>query len=200
MAILDFGKSVWEESLGEELGGIPDLLILEGTWWRERACETRLDHLTSVRELPFPDIFVGSYKGARVAYCCAYGAARAVEPSQIFAQLGTPLTIQIGTCGVLTPGIAAGSVTIPRKARALDGVSQFYGSGDVVEFSPEFSQRADQLLRDAGCQTLDTRHITWPSLFAQSEDMCADWAKEGMQTVDMEATAVAAVATKYGSA
>lgn len=135
--------------------------------------------------MPFPDIFVGNYKNARVAYCCAYGAARAVEPSQIFAQLGTPLLIQIGTCGVMSPRIAAGTVAIPLKAAARDGVSQCYGASGTVDFSANWSHRADQSLRDIRVATRCTRHVTRPSLFAQSDEICARWASEGLETVDM---------------
>ncbi len=200
LAILDFEREVWDKVLGPALGDVPHVLILEGTWWRAQACEKRLARLDNVQELPFPDIFAGSFEGARVAYCCAYGAPRAVEPSQIFAQLGTPLIIQIGTCGVMTPGIPAGAVTVPRSAMARDGVSQYYGAGDSVDFDARWCARADTLLREANCTVLNTHHLTWPSLFAQSETICSGWAQEGLQTVDMEASAVAAVATRYGRA
>ncbi len=200
MAILDFDRSVWENALGLSAGDVPHVLILEGTWWRAQACETRLARLNDVQELPFPDIFTGSFGEARVAYCCAYGAARAVEPSQIFAQLGTALIIQIGTCGVMTPGIPAGAVTVPRSAAARDGVSQYYGAGNEVDFDAKWCARAETLLRSTGCTALNTSHVTWPSLFAQSDEICSAWAKEGLQTVDMEASAVAAVAARYGCA
>lgn len=200
MAILDFDGSVWAEALDRSLDDVPHVLILEGTWWRAQACETRLERLRDVKELPFPDIFTGTFGKARVAYCCAYGAPRAVEPSQIFAQLGTPLIIQIGTCGVMAPGIPAGAVTVPRSTAARDGVSQYYGAGNEVNFDANWCSRADALLQEANCKVLNTRHITWPSLFAQSEEICSDWAREGLQTVDMEASAVAAVAARYGRA
>jgi len=200
LAILDFDKAMWENALGSALGGVPHVLVLEGTWWRAQACENRLARLSDVRELPFPDIFAGSFGKARVAYCCAYGAPRAVEPSHIFAQLGTPLIIQIGTCGVMTPGIPAGAVTVPRSAAARDGVSQYYGAGEEVNFDANWCARADMLLREANCNVLSTRHVTWPSLFAQSDEICSGWAQEGLQTVDMEASAVAAVAARYGRA
>ena len=199
MAVLDFGRTVWEGALGDTLGGVPDVLILEGTWWRERATEQRLGRLASVRELPFPDMFAGEFDGARVAYCCAYGAARAVEPAHVFAQLGTPLVIQIGTCGVMTDDFGAGTVAVPRKAEARDGVSPHYGAAASVGFDTGWAGRAEEILTELGVAARDTRHLTWPSLFAQSDAMCAGWAAEGLQTVDMEAAAVAAVAARFGA-
>lgn len=198
MAILDFEPSIWREALGHALGGIPDVLILEGTWWRETACQTRLERLTEVSELPFPDMFVGNFGKARIAYCCAYGAARAVEPTHIFAQLGTRLVIQIGTCGVLTSDIDAGTVVVPRHARARDGVSEHYGAKDIVTFSSGLAARAEEFLEAQGVPSRDSAHLTWPSLFAQSDAMCRDWAAQGVETIDMEASAVAAVAARFG--
>lgn len=200
MAILDFEPKVWQEALAGALGAVPSVLILEGTWWRETATASRLSHLSDVCELSFPDIFVGTYQGTRVAYCCAYGAARAVEPAQIFAQLGTPLIIQIGTCGVVLPGLEVGAVAVPRRATAADGVSQYYGAGPQVDFDPHWTARAEETLRDMGITAQDTNHLTWPSLFAQSDEMCAGWARDGIQTIDMEASAVAAVASRFGRA
>lgn len=200
MAVLDFDRGVWDRALDGALTEIPDVLILEGTWWRDRATRSRLAHLTDVTELPFPDMHVGRYAGAVVAYCCAYGAARAVEPAHVFAQCGTPLVIQIGTCGVLAGGIAPGAVAVPGAAAARDGVSVHYGAGPDVFFDGGWSARARAILGAAGIDARDTRHLTWPSLFAQSDAMCAGWAAEGLQTVDMEAAAVAAVSTRFGAA
>ena len=154
--------------------------------------------LTAVRELPFPDMFAGEFDGARVAYCCAYGAARAVEPAHVFAQLGTPLVVQIGTCGVMTDEFGAGTVAVPRKAEARDGVSQHYGAGASVGFASDWAGQAEDILQDLAVAARDTSHLTWPSLFAQSDAMCAGWAAEGLQTVDMEAAAVGAVAARFG--
>ena len=198
MAILDLEKSVWIDALGDKLDVVPDVLILEGTWWRQAACEARLQRLSGVIELPFPDMFVGTFDDARIAYCCAYGAARAVEPAHVFAQLGTPLLIQIGTCGVMVEDIDPGTVAVPRTASARDGVSVHYGAGEVVDFDRHWADRAEVALRARDIPVRQTRHVTWPSLFAQSDALCRDWAEDGLETVDMEASAVAAVAHRFG--
>ncbi len=104
MAILDHSDQIWRDALGMPEGQEPVALILEGTWWRETATAARLALLEDVRELEFPDMFVGTWHGLSIAYCCAYGAARAVEPAHIFAQMGTPVLIQIGTCGTFGYG------------------------------------------------------------------------------------------------
>lgn len=197
MAILDYSADVWLNALSLSESDIPRGLILEGTWWRKSATENRLGKLENVRELDFPDMYIGQWQGIQVAYCCAYGAARAVEPAQIFAQLGTPLLIQIGTCGILDPAIRPGTVTLPELCDACDGISPIYGAADTVQVDNKWIAAAERLLHDRDLDTIRTRHLTWPSLFAQSDAMCDDWANRGIKSIDMETTTVVAVANHY---
>ena len=198
MAILDYSGDIWREALGIPQGREPSALILEGTWWRETATGNRLAKLSDVRELAFPDMFAGSWNGVDVVYCCAYGAARAVEPAHIFAQLGTPLLIQIGTCGTLDPQASTGKVILPETCAARDGVSQHYRAGETVRTDAHWLQRAERHLNDRAVETQRAYHLTWPSLFAQSDEMCDGWAAEGLLSIDMETSTVAAVADYFG--
>lgn len=200
MAILDLSADVWRDALNMPLGQEPDILILEGTWWRETAVRTRCSHLTMVREMAFPDMFIGHFGAAKVAYCCAYGAARAVEPAHVFAQMGTPLIVQIGTCGALRLDLSAGAVMVPDKVAAKDGVAHLYSGSDVLTLDPAWSDRARRVLTDLNIPAVRGSHLTWPSLFAQSDAMCAAWTAQGFASVDMETSAVAAVAQHFGVA
>lgn len=199
MAILDYSGQIWRDALQMPKGQQPDALILEGTWWRSDATKARLAHLDDVRELPFPDMFVGTWHGLSIGYCCAYGAARAVEPAHVFAQMGTPLLIQIGTCGTLDVDVFTGTVVLPECCAARDGVSQFYGAGDTVHTAPGLVDLAETALSAHGVVTARTKHLTWPSLFAQSDEMCTNWTAEGLVSIDMETSAVIAVGNRYGA-
>jgi len=198
MAILDYPSTIWQEALDLSTGQIPKALILEGTWWRSQATKNRLSHLSNVKELNFPDMFLGEYEGVSVVYCCAYGAARAVEPAHIFGQLGTPLLIQIGTCGTLDVNASTGTVVLPESCAARDGVSQIYGAGDTVHTCESWISKAESLLRAESIVTSRTNHLTWPSLFAQSDAMCDRWTEEGFVSIDMETSTVVAVADYFG--
>lgn len=200
MAILDYSADIWREALDIGEGEEPAALILEGTWWRETASENRLGKLTDVKELAFPEMYSGIYGNVPVVYCCAYGAARAVEPAHVFAQMGTPLLIQLGTCGTLDVDASTGQVILPEVCAARDGVSQYYGAGETVRTDPGWVERAEQVLQSFERQTQRAYHLTWPSLFAQSDEMCNGWAAEGLLSIDMETSAVVAVANRFGSA
>jgi len=197
MAILDYNAQIWRDALDLPMGTEPVALVLEGTWWRSTATKNRLAKLSNVRELAFPDMFIGDSNGCSIAYCCAYGAARAVEPAHIFAQLGTPLLIQIGTCGTLDIDIGTGTVVLPETCVADDGVSHLYGAGKSVSTNHDKVNSAEQHLQQQGVKTKRTHHLTWPSLFAQSDEMCQQWTRDGLQSVDMETTTVVAVAKHF---
>ena len=199
MAILDLQPDTWHRALGLPKGMEPVALILEGTWWRDRATRNRLARLADVQETQFPDIFTGKWNGLSVAYCCAYGAARAVEPAHVFAQMGTPLLIQIGTCGAIDSGLETGTVMVPDAAAGRDGVSQHYCSAATIDLDLGYATRARTLLAKRGIVVDRGAHLTWPSLFAQTDANCTAWAAEGLRTVDMETAAVAAVAQHFGA-
>jgi len=126
---------------------VPDALILEGTWWRKTATENRLAHLSNVRELNFPDMFIGEFRGS-----CA----------------------------------------------AKDGVSQIYDAGSTVQTTQQRVSQAENLLHKENIVTTRSKHLTWPSLFAQSDAMCDEWIKQGFLSIDMETSTVVAVADYFG--
>ena len=97
--IFEVTREEWLAGLKLAEDEIPDVVILEGSWWRAERQAMRLSHLTEVRELGFPDAFWGKWKDKKIVFCMAYGAPRAVEVSQIFASLGFKMVTQIGTCG-----------------------------------------------------------------------------------------------------
>ena len=199
MAILDYSEQHWRDALGIAKGREPTALILEGTWWRDAATKSRLSLLDNVVELAFPEMFIGEWNGVRIAYCCAYGAPRAVEPAHIFGQLGARTLIQIGTCGSLDPDASTGVVSLPRHCVASDGVSQYYGAGGSVQTDADLVSVAEQRLSERGIASQRTRHLTWPSLFAQSDEMCVEWKRQGIATIDMETSAVVAVGDRFGA-
>ena len=199
MAILDYTAQHWRDALNIEEGSEPAALILEGTWWRKTATQSRLAYLDNVVELDFPEIYIGDWNGTRIAYCCAYGAARAVEPAHIFSQIGTKTLIQIGTCGSLDTDATTGVVALAEECVAKDGVSQYYGAKPSVYTDLDLVTRAESALSKLDITTQRTRHLTWPSLFAQSDEMCVGWARDGIATIDMETSAVIAAGERFGA-
>lgn len=197
---MDLTAEEWQRALQLDDADLPVAVISEGTWWRERATTERLNSLEDVRELAFPDMFLGRWHGRPVVYCCAYGAPRAVEVVHLFGCLGAELAIQIGTCGGLQGQLEPGDVVVPSTAACEEGVARIYGSGDVTEAHPKWSERTRALLRAKDRTVHDGNHLTWYSIFAQDGAMVDDWHESGYLSVDMETATTLAVAQHYDMA
>ena len=197
-SIMEITTDEWLAALQITQAEVPEAVIVEGSWWRQQRTDWRLSYLTDVEELRFPDIFVGQWRGKRVAYCCAYGAPRAVEIIHLFSLIGAKLAIQIGTCGGLQPGLNPGDIIVPAVAIARDGVAHLYGGQEEVNSDPLWSENARSAMRARGINVHQGRHLTWSSIFAQDQRLIETWRLAGYLSVDMETATTFAAASYFG--
>jgi len=190
----------WLEAMKLDAAEIPDVVIVEGTWWRQQQTDRRLGYLTEVRELEFPDIFWGRWKDKKVAFCCAYGAARTVEIIHLFGVLGTKLAVQIGTCGGLQAHLKPGDIILPEVVTCREGVAHMYGATDAVLGSSEWIDRAQALLQARQQTSYRGLHMTWASLFSETAQMMEAWHRAGYLSVEMETGTTFAVARHFNMA
>lgn len=190
-------KSDWLSAIGMTFAEVPRKIILEGTWWQKTRYPMRLEYLTGVRELKFPDMYLGEFEGEKIMFCCAYGASRAVEPVHIFGLLGTEIVIQIGSCGGLQEQVRTGDVVIPTTSVIGEGASQYYDqliSSTATEYLVESVNRT---LTTLGLTTHVGRHISTSALLQQSDKQITKWQLEGLLGVDMETSAVYSAAEYF---
>jgi uridine phosphorylase len=199
-SIMDIPREEWLEAMNLAEADIPDVVIVEGSWWRQQRTDWRLSHLTDVRELEFPDIFWGRWKDRKIAFCCAYGAARTVEVIHLFGVLGTKLAVQIGTCGGLQAHLKPGDIILPEVISCREGVAFMYGTADAVLGSSGWIDKAQALLETRQHTTYRGLHVTWSSLFAETAQMMEAWHRAGYLSVEMEAGTTYAVARHFGMA
>ena len=196
--IFEVTREEWLAGLKLAEDEIPDVVILEGSWWRAERQAMRLSHLTEVRELGFPDVFWGKWKDKKIVFCMAYGAPRAVEVSQIFASLGCKLVIQIGTCGGLQPDLQPGDIIVPAAIRCEDGVAEHYVEGGAISADPAWLTKAKDALEAQGRVVRVGAHVTFSALFAETVEMYETWHAAGLLSVEMEAASTIAAAARYG--
>ncbi|MBO67263.1 MAG: hypothetical protein CL398_03030 [Acidiferrobacteraceae bacterium] len=187
----------WLELAGLTQHEIPDLLILEGTWWHKKAVEQRLAYLTNVRETKLPDMYTGTYQNRRIMFCCAYGAPRAIEPVHICGIMGTPIVVQIGSCGALQKHIKTGDIVIPDLAHIGEGASEYYGQHRQSIPDLALTGKARTEIMNKGITTHTGSHLTTSALFQQDLETIKRWNKEGYLAVDMETSAVFSVAQYF---
>lgn len=187
----------WLEAIGMKLEEVPKKIILEGTWWHKTRYPVRLAYLEKVRELKFPDMYLGSFEGERVMFCCAYGASRAVEPVHIFAILGSTKVIQIGSCGSLQENVQTGDVVIPTISIIGEGASRYYGQEEKATSTNSLAMDAKVAFSKLGIKAHLGSHISTSSLLQQSDEMIHDWRNRNLLGVDMETSAVFSAAEKF---
>ena len=190
----------WCRALGLDPADVPGLVVLEGSWWQRERNALRLAALDDVRELAFPEYHLGRRPtdGLPVLYSCVYGAPRAVEPVHVFGQLGTPMVVQIGSCGALQPEVRTGDVVLAETAAIGEGASQYYGGDGVSAAAPGLVDRAEAAFSSRGFRVHRGPHVTTSALFAQPPAQVAAWSQAGYLAVDMETSAVFSAARCFG--
>ncbi len=191
-------RDQWLVALGLSPADVPSRLILEGSWWQAERNAQRLAVLDDVRELAFPELHLGRHGDGRVLYSCAYGAPRAVEPVHIFGELGTPLVVQIGSCGALQPGMTTGDIVLPETATIGEGASQYYGGVGSSAATPGLVDAAEAAFVRRGFRVHRGAHVTTSALLAQPPQLVRAWSDTGHLAVDMETSAVFSVAAFFG--
>ena len=197
-SLLEMTADEWRAALDLALADVPAMVIVEGSWWRQTRTDFSLSYLTNVRELKFPDMYWGRWQGTPVAYCCAYGAARAAEPVHIFCRLGARLAVQIGTCLALQAHLATGDIVLPETAACEEGVARQYGAEDTAAGSAEWIRKACQWLGEQDLTTFVGPHMTWASLLTQRAELVEAWQACGYLGKDMETAATYAVSHRFG--
>jgi len=192
----------WRRAMGLGPGEVPRLLVLEGSWWRRERTAQRLALLDQARELDFPDLHLGRRPsdGLPVLYAYVYGAARAVEPVHICGELGTPVVVQIGSCGSLQLGVATGDIVLPEVATIGEGASQYYGGSGASAADVQLVDRAAAAFESRGFRVHRGLHVTTSALLAQPPELVAGWHRAGHLAVDMETSAVFTAARRFGMA
>ena len=199
-SIFDIDAAAWLEAMKLSPDDVPDVVIVEGSWWRKQRTDWRLSRLTDVRELEFPDIFWGRWKNKKVAFCCAYGAPRTVEIIHLFGVLGTKLAVQIGTCGGLQAYLKPGDIILPETVLCREGLAQMYGAPEAVFGSADWIDRAEKLLQARDHMTYRGAHVTYSSLFTETPQMMEAWHRAGFLSVEMETATTFAVARHFNMA
>jgi purine-nucleoside phosphorylase len=203
----------WLRCLRLSADEVPQLVVLEGTWWANDKAAERLGRLEGARELALPGLYHGWYAGVPVAFGFVYGAARAVEPVHIFGEIGsTPTVVLIGSCGGIAPLVSTGDVVLPEQAVIEESTSQHYrapaaaGLQATGETEPAGQATGDAGLLDRAGAVLDRQGITvhrgitvtTSALLTQHQAQVSAWASAGCLAVDLETSAVYSAAAQFG--
>ncbi len=194
----ELSEAAWRDLLRLGAEEVPDLVVVEGSWWRREREAQRLALLEDVRELGAPDWWWGRRGGHAVVYACLYGAPRAVEPVHVLGTLGTPVAVQIGSCGGLQDHVLTGDLVLPSRVTVAEGASPAYGGGTVAEATPALVHALAAAAGERGHTVHTGPHVTTEVLLRQPIELVRAWSRLGHLAVDMETSAVFSAAAWAG--
>ncbi|MBW1681231.1 MAG: nucleoside phosphorylase [Deltaproteobacteria bacterium] len=155
------------------------------------------------REHAFHRLYVWSPAAGRaIALAGPYlGAPHAVLGLEKLIALGAEKIWVLGTCGSLSPAVRIGDAVIPTHALSEEGTSRHYpGGGSPPRSDPFMIQRLREALLDAGVPYHEGEVWTTDAPFRETRSKVAAYGSRGILAVEMEWSALIAVASYRGAA
>lgn len=193
----------WLTAFDLDEDDVPPVLLLYGTRNLKTRYAEGVARCSDVRPIDSPnsffeDVFLGVLDGTPIAYASVYGAPMASEVTHLFGVLGTRAVVQLGCCGALAEGMAAGDLVCATEAHCGEGAAQYYRPGlSRVPADPTLVGHV--LAPDAAPVALHKGAIwTTSALLAEGPDELHAWRDAGCVAVDMETATTYAVAGAFG--
>lgn len=155
--------------------------------------------LTKCANMEIP-VFRAEYKGIEIALYEAYvGAAGCVGMLEDLFILGVDKLVLFGTCGVLDRSIEHCGIIIPTAALRDEGTSFHYAPpSDEIEVNLKYREEFIEILNQHKCTYTQGKTWTTDALYRETAEKMARRKAQGCVCVDMECSAVAAMAQFRG--
>ena len=132
-------------------------------------------------------------------YQTVMGAPMTISHMEQAIAMGAKNFVFFGSCGTLDRNIPAGHLIVPEAAYRDEGTSYHYlpaSAGDYVEIPT--ADRTAEVIEAMGIPVLKSRIWTTDGLYRETRRNMEDRRREGCRVVDMECSAVMAVAAYRG--
>lgn len=145
-------------------------------------------------------VYRTAYKGTEIALFEAYvGAAGCVGDLEELFFAGVEKLVLFGTCGVLDKSVRDCGVIIPTSALRDEGASFHYAPpSDEIEVNPKYREEFIEILNHHSCTYALGKTWTTDAFYRETEEKMARRRAAGCVCVDMECSAVAALARFRG--
>lgn len=123
------------------------------------------------------------------------GAPQAAMVMELFRLSGVRSFFSLGWCGSLQPDLSIGQVVLPETAFSEEGTSAHYVSeGSPLAADPDLSRCLAESLTRRNIPFKKGRVWTTDAPFRETQEKIQAYAEKGMLAVDMESSAIMAVA------
>lgn len=147
-------------------------------------------------------LYVREHAGVRVGLCYpSIGAPRAVMFLEEALAMGCRTVIAVGSAGVLVPELVMGHPFVVTSALRDEGTSAHYAPTDqpVLDADPVAVQAIQETLTAAGLPFAQGRTWTTDGIYRETRSRVDRRIAQGCLTVEMEASALIAVARYRGA-
>lgn len=153
----------------------------------------------SIATLEIP-VYRTNYKGTDVALFMTYvGSAGCVGILEDVFAMGVEKLVLFGSCGVLDRSIRNCGIIIPTSALRDEGTSFHYApASDEIEVNPKYREEFVEILNRHGCTYTQGKVWTTDAFYRETAEKMARRRAQGCVCVDMECSAVAALAQFRG--
>ncbi|WMJ86315.1 nucleoside phosphorylase [Anaerocolumna sp. MB42-C2] len=154
---------------------------------------------TGVANMEIP-IYRVSYNGIEIALFISYvGAAGCVAVLEDLFAMGVEKIVLFGTCGVLDADIKDCSIIIPNVAVRDEGTSFHYATAsDEINVNVKYQEEFIEILKSHKCSYTVGKVWTTDGIYRETREKVNKRKKDGCICVDMECSAVAALADFRG--
>lgn len=138
----------------------------------------------------------GEYKGLELGLALTpTGAPACVSMFESVFAMGAETVILFGTCGVLDGSISDCSIIIPTSALRDEGTSFHYApASDEIKVNPRYTDLFTQILDEHGARYTVGKTWSTDGFFRETRKKTEDRRRAGCICVDMECSAMAALA------
>lgn len=179
--------------LGAPPAEVPPRTLLVASPQEAEAAVIRLEDARRAGKL-----WVGKHGGCEVAVAAhGWGAPVAAIYLEALAGCGVDTIVRIGSCGALSTRAALGDVVVASKAHAREGTSPHYPtrpSEGPYAADRALLARAQAAMDRSGMPYHCGPVISFDAMFRETPQLLDGWRRQGMLAVDMETSAVYAVA------
>lgn len=155
--------------------------------------------MTSMANMDIP-VYRAEYQGRELAlYMSCVGAAGCVGMLEDLFALGVEKLVLFGSCGVLDSALANCGIIVPTAALRDEGTSYHYApAGDEIEVNPRYRDKFAAVLDRHGCAWAEGKAWTTDAFYRETAEKVSRRRAAGCVCVDMECSAVAALAQFRG--
>lgn len=187
-----------------------DGLLVTGTGLQPKEAEhERLT--TALTELGIPytiermgnrfyrDVLVINIGGKRLWYDITYGAAYLSQLAHMACVLGSPQNILLGSCGALQKGMHTNDLVIPIASYGNESATRLYQPENTTFIYPSDNGLHNRIKTQLGsCGVIhEGVSVTVQALYAETDEIIAEWSKAGYGSVDMETATFFAVCNHF---